>query len=355
MTETATESTTASTSSARARILAISLSFLVSLALMATKFFVYHLTGSSAILSDALESIINVVASAFALVSIIMAAKPPDESHPYGHGKIEFFSAGFEGALIVLAAIGIFTVGIENLLFPRPLPQLDTGLLILFGAGMVNLLLGIVLIRVGRRTRSLALQADGRHVLTDVYTTAGVLAGLFLVRYTNWYWMDGLIACLVGLNIIFSGVGLIRESFAGLMDASDPQLLDEITHLVAENRRPAWIDIHQLRAWRSGSDIHIDLHLILHRETTLENAHREGKVLETLFDGHFEGAARTLIHLDPCVDEECPVCGEVCNLRHREFQTRLEWNRTNLTSQGGAGERFTMMTAGTASCKENNR
>ncbi|MFW5855602.1 MAG: cation transporter dimerization domain-containing protein, partial [Thermodesulfobacteriota bacterium] len=132
----------------------------------------------------------------------------------------------------------------------------------------------------------------------------------------------------------------------------DPRLLDEITRLVAANRRPAWIDIHQLRAWRSGSDIHIDLHLILHRETTLENAHREGKVLEGIFDAHFDGAAKTLIHLDPCVDEECPVCGEVCNLRHREFQTRLEWNRTNLTSQGGAGERFTMMVSGTESTEE---
>lgn len=345
MIETTPEAEIAPKSATRTRILAISLSFVISIGLMAVKFFVYHLTGSSAILSDALESIINVVASAFALGSIIMAAKPPDESHPYGHGKIEYFSAGFEGALIVLAAIGIFKVGVENLFFPRPLPKLEMGLLILLGAGVVNLLLGVVLIRVGRSTRSLALAADGRHVLTDVYTTGGVLVGLYLVGLTGWFWMDGLIACLVGVNIIFSGVGLMRESFAGLMDASDPRLLGEITNIVSENRRPAWIDIHQLRAWRSGSDIHIDLHLILHRETTLENAHREGKILEELFNSHFDGAANTLVHLDPCVDEECPVCGDVCNLRHQEFQARLEWNRENLTSMGGAGERFKRMTS----------
>ena len=319
----------------RARFRAISMSLFVSAVLMAFKFYVYRLTGSSAILSDALESIINVAASSFALWSILMAAKPPDEGHPYGHGKVEYFSAGFEGALIIFAAVGIFRVGLADMLDPRPLPRLETGLLILLGTGVVNLLLGVELLRVGRQTRSLALMADGRHVLTDVYTSVGVLLGLFMVHLTGWYWMDGFIACLVGLNIIISGVDLLRKSCAGLMDASDPDLLEEIADLLIRNRHEEWIDIHHLRAWRSGSTIHIDFHLILHRETTLENAHHQGELLKALLDEHFDGEASLLIHLDPCFDAACPVCGSLCNLRNEDFKRRIEWSRETLTSPKG--------------------
>ncbi|GBC60462.1 cation transporter [Desulfonema ishimotonii] len=302
---------------------------------MVSKFYVWRITGSSAILSDALESIINVVASAFALWSILMAARPPDEDHPYGHGKAEYFSAGFEGALIILAAVGIFKVGMTNILTPRPLPRLETGLLILLATSLVNLMLGLGLVRVGRQTRSLALIADGRHVLTDVYTSGGVLVGLFMVHLTGWYRLDGIIACLVGLNIIVSGVGLLRQSCAGLMDASDPELLDEIAALLIRNRRNEWIDIHRLRAWRSGTFVHIDFHLILHRETTLENAHRQEQVLENLINEHFGGEASLLIHLDPCFDGACPICDSQCILRDGAFQDRAEWSRETLVSQSG--------------------
>ncbi len=325
----------------RTRVRAIGLSVLVSLILMAAKFYVYRITGSSAILSDALESIINVVASIFALASIIIAAIPPDQGHPYGHGKIENFSAGFEGALIIIAALGIFKVGVENILQPRPLPRLETGLLILLGTSIVNFLLGVLLVRVGRRTRSVALVADGKHVLTDVLTSAGVLAGLLAVHLTGWYRLDWIIACLVGIHIIFSGVGLLRESFAGLMDASDPALLDEITDLIARNRRPGWIDIHELRAWRAGSDVHIDLHLILNRETTLENAHRKAQELEDLLKENIDGAASILIHMDPCMDQECPICSQsICSWRMDEHRNRIEWTRESLTSSGSPGDRF---------------
>ncbi|MBW2284854.1 MAG: cation diffusion facilitator family transporter, partial [Deltaproteobacteria bacterium] len=154
----------------RARVVAISLSVVIGVALMLAKFYAYRLTHSSAIFSDALESIINVVAGAFALVSILFAAKPPDKSHPYGHGKMEYFSAGFEGALIIIASVGIFKLGLSHIFNPARLPQLPFALLILAGVGLVNLALGIGLVKVGRRTHSLALTADGRHILTDVYT-----------------------------------------------------------------------------------------------------------------------------------------------------------------------------------------
>jgi len=320
----------------RMRLLAISLSVVLSLGLMALKFYAYWLTGSAAILSDALESIINVVASAFALGAIIFAAKSPDPTHPYGHGKIEFVSAGFEGALIILAAIGIFHQAWPQLLRPHGLPHLSGGILILVGVNVVNLLLGAGLVMVGKRTQSLVLIADGKHILTDVFTTGGVLLGLGLVLLTGWYWLDGAVAFLVGLNIIVTGAKLVRQAFAGLMDASDPQLLEEISAILQKHRKTIWIDVHQLRARRSGDSIHVDFHLILPRDLPLEEGHREVKELEKIFQSHFGGAADILIHLDPCADPICPICGyDPC--RHRQADTRQQslWQTPILTARPG--------------------
>ena len=320
----------------KARILAISLSFLIGTALMAAKFYAYRLTHSSAIFSDALESIINVVASAFALGSILFAARPPDESHPYGHGKIEYFSAGFEGSLIILAALGIFWSGLSHIISPMHLPNLDDGLLILFGAGMINLVLGVWLLRAGRRTSSPAIVADGKHVLTDVYTSVGVLLGLLLVRMTGWCWLDGVIACLVGVSILVTGGKLILQAFAGLMDTAEPEILEEISVLLAKHRKDIWIDIHQLRAWRSGGSVLIDLHMILPRDFTLKEAHREAEELEQIVVSYFKGRASVLVHMDPCVDPECPICARhLCELRSEGFKGRITWNRERLTLQRG--------------------
>lgn len=313
------------------RLKAIWISVAVSIVLLGLKFLTYHLTHSSAVLSDALESIINVVASLFASLSIWMAAKPPDPDHPYGHGKIEYFSAGFEGALIIAAAIGIFYTGLRHLLTPHPLPELEIGLIILFGATVINLLLGVFLVRTGRRTDSLALVADGRHILTDVYSSVGVLMGLLLVYLTGWLQLDGAIACLVGINIIFTGVRLVHQSFTRLMDASDPVLLDRIARILTAQRRLDWIDIHQLRAWRAGTMIHIDLHLVLPEDLSLEKAHHEAKIVENLIKKDFRGKASTLVHMDPCRPDECPVCRrELCDHRSAEQDEATEWSRQRL-------------------------
>lgn len=317
----------------KTRVLAISLSVVLSSGLMALKFYAYWLTGSAAILSDALESIINVVASAFALGSVIFAAKSPDPSHPYGHGKIEFFSAGFEGALIILAALGIFYQAWPQLLHPHGLPHLSGGILILVGVNVVNLLLGAGLVMVGKRTQSLVLIADGKHILTDVYTTGGVLLGLGLVLLTGWYWLDGAVALLVGVNIIITGTKLLRQAIAGLMDASEPQLLEEISNILQKHRKSLWIDVHQLRARRSGDSVHVDFHLILPQDLTMEEAHREVKAMEKIFQDHFGPAADVLIHLDPCEAPICPICGyDPC--RHRQAPTRQQslWQPHTLTA-----------------------
>jgi cation diffusion facilitator family transporter len=314
------------------RIIAITLSFVVGILLMVAKFYVYWLTQSSAILSDALESIINVVASAFALGSILFAARPPDPTHPYGHGKIEFFSAGFEGALIVFAAFGIVRAAWPQILHPHPLPHLEDGLWILLVASAVNFILGFGLIRTGKHTHSLALQADGKHVLTDVYTSAGVLVGLVLVHQTGWYWLDGAIACMVAINILIIGTRLMHESFKGLMHTSDPVLLEEISNLIAKHRRDIWIDIHHLRAWRAGDRIYMDFHLILPRDLTLERAHHEVEDLQAILRDYFKGRAEALIHIEPCIALECPICGyDPCNLRKHPVSHQTLWNREAVT------------------------
>lgn len=311
---------------------AIVLSFIVGAALMAIKFMTYRITHSSAVLSDALESIINVVASAFAALSIWMAAKPPDSEHPYGHGKIEYFSAGFEGALIIFAAIGIFYTGVQHLRHPLSLPHIEEGIVILLGATVVNLLLGLFLVQRGRRTDSMALVADGKHILTDVYTSAGVIIGLILVYWTDWTRLDGIVACLVGINILITGGRLIFQSFSRLMDASDPELLDQIADLLERHRRTDWIDIHQLRAWWAGRTVHIDLHLVLPRYALLEDAHREAKLLEKILVTEFHDNADILIHTDPCIPVECPLCGRKdCTSReHRRQKENRPWDRRHL-------------------------
>ena len=321
------------------RITAMSISIAVSVVLMGLKFYTFWLTGSTAVLSDALESIINVVASGFALWSVVLSAKPPDASHPYGHGKAEFFSAGFEGCLIIFAAAGIIWEAIPEIMAPKSLPNLDAGLLILFAASLANFVLGTALVRTGKRTRSAAVTADGKHILTDVFTSVGVIAGLLLVRQTGWLWLDGGIACLVALNILYIGVRLVRESFSGLMDASDPELLDSIVKVISKNRRPQWIDVHRLRAWRSGDRVHVDFHLILPRDLTLDDAHKEVSEIEDILQAHIAGLGDAVIHAEPCISPECPICGQdPCRARCEESTRQTIWSRETVAGSRGEDE-----------------
>lgn len=306
----------------------------VSVLLTGGKFYAYYLTGSAAILSDALESIINVVAAGFALFSVILAAKSPDPSHPYGHGKIEYLAAGFEGALIILAALGIIATALPQLLSPRELPRLELGLLFVAGVTLVNLVMGLILIHYGRRTHSLVLVADGQHLLTDVYTSVGVLAGLGLLHLTGLLWLDGVVALLVAANILYTGGKLLRQAVGGLLDESDPALLERLVQVLSEHRKDLWIDVHRLRARRAGDRVLLDFHLTLPRDLSLEEAHHEVKELERIFGEAFDGQADLLIHLDPCTQPVCPVCGhDPCSIRTHEARARSLWQRQTVTQE----------------------
>jgi len=287
---------------------AIRIAFAAGVIILVFKFVAYYATNSAALLSDALESIINVIASAFAMWSIHLAKTPPDSNHPYGHGKVEYFSALLEGVLIIIAAGCIMYTAFPKILVPEELTRLDYGLLVSVVASAMNLALGLFLIKQGRMTNSITLVADGKHVLTDVYTTAGVLIGLVVVLLTNWLWMDGLIACIVAINILWTGYGLARESVKGLMNETDYSLVKEICSLLNNNRRSEWISIHKLRAWRAGRFIHVDFYLVLPKQFSFEEAHNVVESLEALFKREYDGIAEVMIRTDICDYDLCSIC-----------------------------------------------
>ena len=301
-------------------------SLLASGVLLAVKFVAYQLTGSAAVLSDALESIVNVIASSFALFSVTLSARPPDESHPYGHGRVEFFSAGFEGALIVVAAVAIFWAALPRVLHPQPLAQLSLGMGLVGGAGVANALLGVYLQYVGRRTHSLALVADGKHLLSDAYTSAGVLVGILGVWLTGLNVLDALTALVVALHILVMGGRLVRESIARLMDEAEPALLQRIVQTMQAARQPSWIDLHNLRTWRSGPRYHVDFHLTLPRYWDLEHGHDVSQDIELLIQQTQPTHGDVIIHIDPCLPVDCPFCAmPSCPVRAAAHQESHLW------------------------------
>ena len=303
------------------------LAFITSLTLLLAKFFAYYLTDSKAILSDAIESIINVVTGAFLMLSIRVSSKPVDENHPYGHGKIESFSAGLEGGLIILAAVAILVEAVPVFFSPRPPRNLGLGIYILGGAGIINMIVGSYLLYAGKKYKSDALGADGRHLMTDFYTSAGVIIGLLLFHLTGYLWLDPLVACLVALNILIPGSRLIIKSFRNLMDEADPELLEKIVQGLNSIRKPGWLYPHKLRALRSGRYHHVDLHILLPHYWTLTQVHAvEQEITNTLFTAIGE-EGDIMINVDPCEPYYCPVCDvKDCQKRSIDFCGAPEWS-----------------------------
>lgn len=281
------------------RLRAALISLLIGVGMLGGKWAAYLMTGSHAILSDALESVVHVAAIAFALLSVVLSARPPDPKYPYGYGKIGYFSAGFEGGLIALAAMAIFYEAAQGLILHEPLRRLGAGFAIILAASVVNLVLGIWLIRVGRRSDSLILEADGKHVLADSYTSFGVVLGLGLVWLTGVRWLDPVVAILVGLNILRTGYELVRESVLGLMDRADPELLRRIVGELQGIRREGWVDVHHLRAWRSGDRTFVDFHLVVPADWTVVRLHEAHDLTREILRSALGGATEVIIHFDP--------------------------------------------------------
>jgi len=308
------------------------LSLVVGTGIFGLKIWAYTRTDSAAILSDALESIVNIVAAGLAAYSVWLSSQPADENHPYGHGKVEDFSAGVEGALIVVAAGGILVAAIPRLLEPRPLSAIGEGSAILVVATLFNCALGWYLVHVGRRERSRALEADGKHILTDVISSGAALIALLLVRWTSWNWLDPAIACVIAAHILGSGFQLIRESVRRLMDEADLELLDDLAASLSEARDDTWVDLHELRAWWAGDLLQVDCHLMLPRFWTIDQAHGTGEELEEAIREAVGGKASVVVHVDPGRDEFCAQCPFMeCPIRAAALTQPREWDRHRLS------------------------
>lgn len=307
------------------------ISLAVGLSMFIAKMAAYFLTGSSAIFSDAAESIVHILATGMALFSIILSNKPADESHLYGHSNVEYFSAGIEGLLIFLAAVVIIYSAAVDLIEGPELTKLDIGVIIISGAGLMNLFLGIYLIRTGKNTNSITLIADGKHVLTDSYTSAGVIIGVLLVLLTGNKILDPLFAIAVALNIIFTSYKLIRQSISGLMKETDQNVLAKIVVILASNKKPYWIDIHELRYWQSGDRIFLDFHLILPYYFTIQQTHKEEKEISEIINREFI-SSQLKIHLDYCVPDLCKYCRyDECKVRMFPNSMNFDWDVKKLT------------------------
>jgi cation diffusion facilitator family transporter len=314
----------------RLRKKAAIISLVVGLGMFVAKIGAYFLTGSAAIFSDAAESVVHVLATSMALYSIILSSKPADESHLYGHGNIEFFSAGIEGFLIIVAAFVIIYAAMHDIIVGTELKSLNIGVIVISGAGLINLALGYYLVRTGKKTNSLTLVADGRHVLTDAATSIGIIVGISIVIITGITIFDPLVAIFVALNIVYTGFKLIRESVGGLMLETDPKVLDKLAGILIPIKKDFWIDIHELRYWRSGDRFFMDFHLIFPYYFTIQESHKEEKRIDAELEKDFPNS-QIKIHFDYCNTELCKFCGyEKCTVRKEAKSRSFEWNTEKL-------------------------
>lgn len=299
--------------------------------LLAVKFIAYYITYSVAILTDALESIVNVVAGFISLYSLYVASQPRDAEHPYGHGKAEFLSAAVEGTLIVLAGVFIIIKAFAQLLNPPELQQIDTGIILVAVCGIVNLVAGWIALKTGKANNSLAITATGKHLISDSISTAGLVAGLLILYITKYKWVDGAVAMLFGGIIIYTGARILRASIAGIMDEADTELLDTLVALLNRKRRENWVDLHNLRVIKYGSSLHLDCHMTMPWYLNLEEAHVELDKLAGLVKGEFGDALELFVHTDGCLPFSCPICiKENCHVRKHSFEERINWTTDNI-------------------------
>lgn len=303
---------------------------LASSTLLIAKFAAYYLTHSVSILTDALESIVNVIAGFIGLYSLYVAAKPKDMNHPYGHGKAEFVSAAVEGTLVFSAGLLVMYNAVKNLIYPVVIHDLNFGIYLVAATAIINWFLGALSLKQGKKNNSLALIASGKHLQTDTYSTAAIIAGLILISYTQWLWIDGAIAIVFGLFILFTGYKIIRTSLAGIMDEADMELLEKMVDIAEKNRKENWIDIHNLRVIKYGNVLHLDCHLTVPWYLNIHQAHKEIDELAKLIRENFGETLEVFVHSDGCFYFQCSICiKHDCPVRQHDFQKRVDWNLDN--------------------------
>ncbi|MBN9311865.1 MAG: cation diffusion facilitator family transporter [Chryseobacterium sp. 39-10] len=305
---------------------------IVGILLFLAKLVAWHLTNSDAVFSDAMESIVNIIAAFMGLYALYLAAKPKDVDHPYGHGKVEFVTSGIEGALIVFAGIIIIVQAIDSLLQGNQPKKLDWGILIVAATAIINYVMGYISIKKGIRENSLVLQSSGKHLQSDTVTTLGVVMSLVLVYLTKVFWIDAVTALLFGTYIIVVGYKIIRKSLSGIMDEADLEMLARLANFLNQHRQPEWIDIHNMRIQQHGSKLHIDAHLTLPWYFELRKAHEEMEKIYRLIGENTDRNIEFNFHLDDCKPTSCEICQlRDCKVRQKDFVKRIEWNSHNIS------------------------
>ena len=304
---------------------------IIGIALFVAKLIAWRLTNSDAVFSDAMESIVNIIAAFMGLYALYLAAKPKDREHPYGHGKVEFVTSGVEGALIIFAGVVIIIQSVNSLLNGNIPKQLDWGMWIVAATAAINYLLGHLSYQKGIKENSLVLQSSGKHLKTDTLTTLGVVISLILVYFTKLYWIDAVVALLFGSYIMFVGYKIIRKSLSGIMDEADLGMLSKLAAFLEKNRKPEWMDIHNMRIQQHGSGLHIDAHLTLPWYFELRKAHQEMEEVYKLIGENTDRTIEFNFHLDDCKPFSCEICQLMdCPVRERPFKKRIEWNEKTI-------------------------
>ena len=305
----------------------------LSVLLFLVKIIAYYITSSLSILSDALESIVNVIAGFIGLYSLYVAAKPKDENHPYGHGKAEFVSAAAEGSLVIAAGIIIIYETVQNILQNTQIKDLDQGIWLIASTAILNFFAGAYCIRIGKKNQSLALESSGKHLQIDTYSTIGVVGSIVLIYFTKIYWIDKVVAIALSFWIIYNGYTILRKSLAGIMDEADLVLLNQFINELNTHKKVNWVDLHNLRVIKYGALLHIDCHLTLPWYMNMHEAHREIDALSDLIKNKFGDSIELFVHTDGCLDFSCAICTKTdCTVRKHPFQQQLIWTLDNLVS-----------------------
>jgi len=305
--------------------------FATSVLLVIAKFGLFAATGSSAILSDALESIVNVGTGLFMLYAVRLAAQPRDEDHPYGHGKVEYLAAGLEGFLMVFAGLAVGVVAISRAHQVEPISRIDAGVIGTFAIALFTLIAGVLVERAGRRAESISLESDGQHLKADAITSLAVGTGLVLVWVTGLRLFDTLTAVGVASWLVFAGARILRRSLAGLMDEAMPEILHVIADELEALREPGWVAPHHAKVHRLGQAIHIDIHLVFPRFWTIERTHACAERVEAALKERFGPRTDVMVHQEPCTPRSCSYCDlEACPVRGFPFAARNPWTGSSI-------------------------
>ena len=295
------------------------------------KFILYFQTKSNAVFSDALESLVNISANTITLYSLYLAAKPRDKNHPYGHGKVEFLAAGIEGTLLFAAGLLTLHKSISDYLHSSQVDLTGTPLFVILILGLANYMLGVYSERKGKKTNSPALISGGIHLKGDGYTSFAILLSLVIIYFTKLYWIDTLVAVLAGIYIIYQGIKVVRQSLLNMLDTADEGMLSKIIDYLQSHRDKHWIDIHNFRVLKFGSEYHVDAHLTLPYYYTNLEVHREMKEVHDLINEHFNSTIEIFIHPDPCEPFCCHYCKhDDCQVRKAPFKKEVVWTLDNV-------------------------